>query len=149
MAKGVYLKKNGERYYPAPYMPIGSIYLTVSNVNPSTYFGGTWEKMAGGYLYCAATSISNSTFTGVGTQNHTLTIDEMPKHTHNFRYNVPNVTINAGKVWGLITNSAGKEDTNTFTNNTVNEVFIRNAGGNQGHKHDIAWIGVFCWKRIA
>ena len=48
LAKGVILKKNGEKYYPAPYMPIGSIYLTVSNDNPSKWFGGTWEKMSGG-----------------------------------------------------------------------------------------------------
>lgn len=32
--------------------PIGSIFLTVNNANPSTYFGGVWEQIAGGkYLF--------------------------------------------------------------------------------------------------
>lgn len=30
--------------------PIGSIYLTVSELNPETYFGGKWEKIAGRFL---------------------------------------------------------------------------------------------------
>lgn len=28
--------------------PVGSVFLTVNNTNPSTYFGGTWERIAKG-----------------------------------------------------------------------------------------------------
>ena len=155
LARGVFLKKNGERYYPAPYMPIGSIYLTVSNDNPSKWFGGTWEKMPGGYLYACVNSIGNSSYTGIGTRPHTLTISEMPSHTHiqnSHKHNIPyrndggpyDISIyfsyNSGnvKTWW---NGSICTDTTTATN--------QNTGGGQAHSHDIAYKGVWCWKRIA
>lgn len=151
MARGVFLKKNGERYYPAPYMPIGSIYLTVSNVNPSTYFGGTWEKLSGGYIYCAASLIEKTTYTGWGTQaatgntgSTTLTIDQIPPHTHSYygHYGY-NRQARSTLGWNL-----GDTDYNDYDVSTT--------GGGQGHTHtlnnhthNIATIDVFMWKRIA
>lgn len=38
MAKAVWLKQGSEKYYPAPYWPIGSIYISVVNTNPSHMF---------------------------------------------------------------------------------------------------------------
>lgn len=134
MARGVFLKKNGERYYPAPYMPIGSIYLTVSNDNPSRWFGGTWEKMSGGYLYACVNSIGNSSYTGSGTQPHTLTLNEIPAHTHS---------------WGSWIDWYQKGGT-TGTVSAGNSISATSsAGGGQAHSHNIAYIGVWCWKRIA
>ena len=34
--------------YPHPYYPVGSIYLSVVNTNPATWFGGTWSLIAQG-----------------------------------------------------------------------------------------------------
>lgn len=48
MAKAVWLKQGSEKYYPAPYWPIGSIYISVVNTNPSQWFDGVWESFGSG-----------------------------------------------------------------------------------------------------
>lgn len=144
MARGVFLKKNGEKYYPAPYMPIGSIYLTVSNDNPSKWFGGTWEKMSGGYLYACVNSIGNSSYTGTGAQPHTLTVDEIPSHKHTVKSNWGRDI--GGSGWGSIIQQYGSGY--IFSPSNINDQ-MSNTGGGKSHNHNIAYIGVWCWKRIA
>ena len=60
--------------------PIGSIYETTSSVSPSELFGGTWNLIDDVFLLGAGNSYSVKT-TG-GEANHTLTINEMPSHSH-------------------------------------------------------------------
>ena len=56
--------------------PVGSIYLSVNNVNPSTYFGGTWEA------YGAADTYLRLGGTGTGGSNTTkLTAAQIPTLT--------------------------------------------------------------------
>ena len=45
---GVLKDENNNKVYPAPYWPINSIYISVENVNPSKYFGGTWVSFGAG-----------------------------------------------------------------------------------------------------
>lgn len=51
-----------------PY-PVGSIYLSVNNVNPSTLFGGTWEQIQDTFLLAAGSTFAAGD-TG-GAQRHT------------------------------------------------------------------------------
>lgn len=149
MARGVFLKKNGERYYPAPYMPIGSIYLTVSNDNPSRWFGGTWEKMSGGYLYAAASTIEKTTYTGWGTQGHALTQDQMPKHRHGIGGDNADLS-RACYNYGSIVGGGGVAIVNpSVSYPQVQGYYISEKGGSQPHSHNIATVDVFVWKRIA
>ena len=50
MSKGIRFKnKNNEHIYPCAYMPVGAIYKSTSNTNPSTIFDGTWTLVHSGY----------------------------------------------------------------------------------------------------
>ena len=60
--------------------PIGSIYMSVNNVNPSTIFGGTWQQIKDRFLLACGDTFTNGE--EGGEINHTLTVNEMPAHTH-------------------------------------------------------------------
>lgn len=73
--------------------PVGSIYMSASNVNPTTLFGGTWEQITGRFLLASSNSHSLGQTGGAETVsytpagavgNHTLTAAEMPKHSHTY-----------------------------------------------------------------
>ncbi len=74
--------------------PIGSIYMSVNAINPGNLFGGKWEQIQNRFLLAAGTSYNNGTTGGSATHtpsgtlsggavgNHTLTVSEIPAHTH-------------------------------------------------------------------
>lgn len=61
--------------------PVGSIYESTDSTDPGTLFGGAWEAIKDRMLIGAGDSFGAGT-TGGGT-SHTLTVDEMPAHSHN------------------------------------------------------------------
>jgi len=60
--------------------PIGSVYMTFEEVQPSSMFGGTWEKIEGMYLLGA--SASYPVGTEGGNNQIALTTDNLPSHSH-------------------------------------------------------------------
>ncbi len=160
MARAVQLKdKNGNKVFAAPWMPIGSIFLTVSNTNPSQYFGGTWEKISGGFLWGCNTSVDNNlmtndhtkTFTDGGgtTGSTTLTVDQIPSHNHYIQSMRGSSQWATGYLWSR---AAGPNDGNSEGGQNN---YTGTKGGGKGHNHtypnhthDIPHIGVWVWKRI-
>lgn len=161
MAKAVQLKdKNGNKIFAAPWMPIGSIFLTVSNDNPSKYFGGTWEKISGGFLYGCTSSIDNNTSTGVNTSaagsgntgSTTLGIDQIPSHDHIFYYNTNSEGMASGR------SVAARSSASNVIQHNGDYTFYswtQESGGGKGHTHSlsnhshvVSHIGVWVWKRI-
>lgn len=77
--------------------PVGSIYMSVNNVSPATFIGGTWTALTDRVLIGAGSSYTvnatggatSHTHTSAAhthtTAGHTLTIDEMPRHNHRGR----------------------------------------------------------------
>lgn len=62
--------------------PIGSIYVSTIEISPASFIGGTWEKIEDKFLVGAG-AYFNAMDTG-GEIEHTLTIDEMPRHNHTY-----------------------------------------------------------------
>lgn len=84
MSKGIQFRnKKGEKIYPCPYYPIGSIYLSVNNTNPETIFGGKWEQIKDKFLLACGSTYSNGSTGGEAT--HKLTTNEIPAHSHRVR----------------------------------------------------------------
>ena len=164
MAKAVQLKdKNGNKIFAAPWMPIGSIFLTVSNENPSKYFGGTWEKISGGFLWGCNTSVDNNlmhdghtkTFNdgGGNTGSTVLNVNQIPKHGHwllalnknsnGYNYSSDMDYDSPGSKAVVNYNTTYNADERGWGNS----VGMQMTGGNQGHTHNIATVDVFIWKR--
>lgn len=62
--------------------PVGSIYMSVNEASPNTLFGGIWEQLKDKFLLGAGDTYTAGD-TG-GAASHTLTLDEMPSHSHSF-----------------------------------------------------------------
>lgn len=83
--------------------PVGAVYMSQGSTSPATLFGGTWDKVTGGCLACAGTSgFAANGSTGGST---TISIDQMPKHSHRSKasevvFNLPNGTIRVGSGTG-------------------------------------------------
>ena len=61
--------------------PVGSIYMSVVNISPASFLGGTWQAIEQGRMLMAAGSSWQAGTTG-GAAYHALTVQEMPAHDH-------------------------------------------------------------------
>lgn len=153
--------------------PVGSIYLTVSDIYPGDYFGGTWVKVSGGFLYGSvntAGDVGNGTGTATNaatgnTGSTTLTVDQIPSHNHQERLYFHGYSGFSGGSSGnvyVFNWSSGNCIVNQNSSNTssytslCNQPDTHNRGGGQGHTHslnnhthNIPYIGVWVWKRTA
>lgn len=116
--------------------PVGSIYMSVNDVNPSTLFGGTWAKLEDRFLLGSGSTYTNGA-TG-GEANHTLTIDEMPSHTHNM-----NGWQGAQGTGVWLPNAPSAQA------NVVSTESVQPTGGSQPHNNMPPYLVVNMWKRTA
>ena len=112
--------------------PAGTYYETSdSDFDPNTAWGGTWALENDGTVLVSKSSEVASIFnddigTVVGKEEHTLTVDEMPSHSHN-------ANLSAGTETGisrLITS-----DWSWDTKNQQNGGLINLSGGGQPHNN--------------
>lgn len=135
--------------------PVGSIYISVNNVNPSVLFGGTWEQIQDRFLLGAGSTYSAGS-TG-GEANHTLTQAEIPNYAiGNLATLVP---INHGN-WangGIVATNMGqtsttkyglKENGNIMTSGIQYSYMIYSNGGGKPHNNMPPYLAVYIWKRV-
>ena len=166
--------------------PIGSIYTSTTDTNPSEKFGGVWERYAEGKTLIGVnesdTSFNTVEKTGGSksinlahshtvnshtheTQDHTLTIDEMPSHNHE------SPILGSVAYYIGIDGSDGEEPYSVFASGSryTRTYYSKYTGGDQPHNHGTTtasspgtnsklsssqsilnpYITVYMWKRIS
>ena len=115
--------------------PVGSIYMSVNAVNPTTLFGGTWVQIEDTFLL-AAGSIYAAGSTG-GEATHTLTVAEIPSHSHHVRTQGSETAQNALTYTSQKNRLAGSG------------TLVQNTGGGQPHNNMPPYLAVHVWQRTA
>ena len=77
----LFFKEAGTSLFDLIY-PVGAVYISMNNTSPATLFGGSWTKVEGKFLL--GTSSAYPTGSSGGEETHTLTVNEMPSHKHNY-----------------------------------------------------------------
>ena len=125
--------------------PIGSIFISTSKVNPSTYLTGTtWALFAKDqFLFGAvsASDISSDDLQG-GASTVTLSIDNLPPHTHTLGTKSNNVGTKSTSVNSVKNNSSSS---------TTSSDAIQTALTGDGIPFSIMppYIRVYIWQRTA
>ena len=63
--------------------PVGSLYWSSKSTNPASLFGGTWVQIKDRFVLACGNTYTSVGKTG-GNSSVTLTVSNMPSHTHSF-----------------------------------------------------------------
>ncbi len=121
---------NGHAY------PVGSIYTSVVSTNPNTLLGvGVWSAIGEGRVLLGAGGGYTAGATG-GTATETLTISQIPSHTHFSGFYGPR-------------GADGHVD--IFASNDANDGAVNtgSAGGGAAHNNLQPYLVVYMWKRTS
>ena len=112
--------------------PVGSIYMSTNATSPATLFGGEWKALDEGRVLIGANSTYPVNSTG-GEFEHTLTIDEMPRHNHSI------ITY-----W---THDGSGQTYDQWYGNAAGTTGM--TGGSQPHNNMQPYLAVYMWERTA
>ena len=127
-----------DRNAGTPY-PVGAIYMSIFDTSPASLFGGTWERLKDRFLLAAGDTYQALTMGGEA--EHTLTVDEMPKHNHDFQASYSDVATGS-EVNGKIL--AGG-DYNSWLWNFAK---TNDSGWNAPHNNMPPYLAVYMWARV-
>ena len=115
--------------------PVGSIYMSINSTNPSNLFGGTWEQIKDRFLLACGDTYKNGATGGEAT--HTLTIDEMPSHSHKL---LSNTTQGSSDTISILSTFQGSDENAAFRHSGY-------VGGSKAHNNMPPYLAVYMWKR--
>lgn len=138
---------------PLDAYPVGSIYMSVNSTSPATLFGGTWEQIEDTFLLAAGSSFAAGATGGAATHHHstaghTLTVSEIPSHTHGVQG------------WRYNNQSSGDKWCTSYTKLSdppSSSTPVLETGGGRAHNHGDTgdasslppYLAVYMWKRTA
>ena len=134
--------------------PKGAIYISTVATNPSVLFGfGVWEQIEDVFLLGAGSAYTAGSTGGEST--HTLTVQEMPVHSHTVNAHshaigLDNDTTIGTYGWSLHINQNGNSVTGaqkTVTSGTSSPN-TNTIGGGVAHNNMPPYLTVYMWKRI-
>ena len=142
--------------------PIGSIYMSINNNDPSGLFGGTWESWGAGRVPVGVDTLQ-SEFDTVeeigGAKTVTLTTEQMPSHDHTPNSNDENMFLRTN---GNIAVNSTLRTFPSSTDGTHHLVYTDDpnisitetsatsrAGSGQAHNNLQPYITCYMWKRVA
>lgn len=125
--------------------PIGAIYLSTNNINPSLSFGGYWEQIKDTFLLGAGDTYTNGS-TG-GEASHTLTESEIPSHRH--QEHQWNLIVSAGGNSGVYNSISGNTHTTRREDRDSSSRWVANTGGGAAHNNMPPYLAVYTWKKMA
>lgn len=117
---------------------VGYVWVSYTSTSPASIIGGTWTAITGRFPYFNA-----GTGTG-GSNTHTLTVSQMPSHTHG-------IIDGLGSGW----NPSGATGDKLFYGNyapgrSMSEFFgTRYEGGGGSHNNMPAYQTLYAWRRTA
>lgn len=134
--------------------PKGAIYISTVATNPSVLFGfGAWEQIEDVFLLGAGSAYTAGSTGGEST--HTLTVQEMPVHSHTVNAHshaigLDNDTTVGTYGWSLHVSANGNSVTGahkTVTSGTSSPN-TNTIGGGVAHNNMPPYLAVYVWKRI-
>ena len=130
--------------------PVGSVYISTNGVNPSVIFGGEWTQLKDKFLLASGDNYTNGATGGEAT--HTLSIAEMPKHSHIERLtdsSGPNQNTNQ---WRKLadggTNNGGYLAASWKSTGLGDFVYTYSTGDDAAHNNMPPYLVVNMWERI-
>jgi len=116
--------------------PVGAIYTSTLSTNPATLFGvGTWEAYAEGRVLVGKADSGTFDTAGAtgGGETHTLTIAEMPAHSHGISSGADNTESGTGR----------------YKPGALETIQSTSKGGGEAHNNLQPYVVVYMFKRTA
>lgn len=124
--------KNGSSWIDILH-PVNSFYISYASTSPANLFGGTWTQITNAVIRGAASRGY------VGSDTHTLTVNEMPQHAHE----TPTYVYRNGSQYGWLSTPSGSNISYAPVGNSYH------TGGGAAHSIVQRSFNCYIWYRTA
>lgn len=142
--------------------PVGAVYMSTNNVNPSTLFGGSWEQIKDTFLLAAGNTYAAGS-TG-GKAKVSLAVENLPAHSHTGKTNLDGTHIHYSTAYGWMIDGVGNARSAVAEGSSGFGADIKIRADGSEHQHWFTtdttgsgtavenmppYVAVYVWKRTA